>query len=220
MPNDIRIYMTNFEQKWNVQQKPGVSEKLRGSLKQEGPLKPRVHEGVNKLQIQISKLDGMLNKIRERDARLFQRIVAAMKKHDNQSSRILSNELAELRKVSKTVAAARMALEQVQLRLTTIHDLGDAMVAIGPAMQTMKGLKGSLGQFMPEADAELNGMTQTLNGLMMDSLAGETFSADSEISNGETEDILREASSVAEQQLGDQFPSVPAAGNSQSTSTL
>jgi len=113
-----------------------------------------------------------------------------------------------------------MSLEQVQLRLTTIHDLGDAMVAIGPAMSTMKGLKSSLGKFMPEADSELNSMTQTLNGLMVESLAGDSFNMESDASSEETEKILQEASAVAEQQIGDKFPSVPsAAGLSSQTST-
>ncbi|EPA05800.1 Snf7 family protein, partial [Candidatus Nitrosarchaeum limnium] len=133
-------------------------------------------------------------------------------------SRVLSNELAEIRKVTKMLGNARMSLEQVQLRLTTIHDLGDAMVAIGPAMSTMKGLKSSLGRFMPEADSELNSMTQTLNGLMMDSLAGDSFSMETGASSEETERILQEASAVAEQQIGDKFPSVPTStGLSQSS---
>ena len=211
--------MTNFDKTWARQDKPGMSDKLRESVKPQGALKPRIQTGVNKLQVQISKLDSMLHKLRERDARLFQRIVIAMKEHDTQTSKILSNELAEIRKVSKMLGNARMSLEQVQLRLTTIHDLGDAMVAIGPAMSTMKGLKSSLGRFMPEADSELNSMTQTLNGLMMDSLAGDSFSMESDVSTEETEKILQEASSVAEQQVGDKFPSVPASGGLAQPST-
>ncbi len=94
------------------------------------------------------------------------------------------------------------------------------MVAIGPAMSTMKGLKSSLGRFMPEADSELNSMTQTLNGLMMDSLAGDSFNMESDVSSEETEKILQEASAVAEQQIGDKFPSVPSStGLSSGTST-
>ena len=214
--------MTNFDKSWTRQEKPGVSEKIRGSVKPEGPLKPRIQVGVNKLQVQISKMDTMLNKMRERDAKLFQRIVVAMKNHDTQTSKILSNELAEIRKVSKMMGNARMALEQVQLRLTTIHDLGDAMVAIGPAMSSMKGLKSSLGRFMPEADTELNSMTQTLNGLMMDSLAGDSFNGmESEMAGEEIDSILQEASSVAEQQIGDKFPSVPSpASTSQANSNF
>ena len=214
--------MTSFEKNWARQETAGITEKLRDSVKPQGALKPRIQTAVNKLQLQISKMDSMLNKLHERDAQLFKRIVAAMQQHDTSASRVLSNELAEIRKVTKMLSNARMALEQVQLRLTTIHDLGDAMVAIGPAMSTMKGLRSSLGRFMPEADSELNAMTQTLSGLMMDSLAGDAFNVDSDVSSEETERILQEASAVAEQQIGDRFPSVPSPSglSSQSSSTL
>ena len=215
--------MPNFDKTWARQESQSVTGKLREAVKPQGALKPRIQTAVNKLQVQISKMDTMLNKLHERDAQLFQRVVTAMQQHNTSTSRVLSNELAEIRKVTKMLGNARMSLEQVQLRLTTIHDLGDAMVAIGPAMSTMKGLKSSLGRFMPEADSELNAMTQTLNGLMMDSLAGDSFSMESDVSNEETEKILQEASAVAEQQIGDKFPSVPSStglSSQSSTSTF
>ena len=212
--------MTGFDKTWTRPESAGLTEKFRETVKPQGALKPRIESAVNKLQGQISKMDSMLGKLRERDAQLFKRIVAAMQHHDAATSRVLSNELAEIRKVSKMLGNARMALEQVQLRLTTIHDLGDAMVAIAPAMSTMKGLKSSLGRFMPEADSELNAMTQTLNGLMMDSLAGGDFNVDTDASNEETERILQEASAVAEQQIGDRFPSVPSPSGVSSQSTI
>ena len=201
--------MTNFHKTWSRQETQGFTGKVRDAVKPQGALKPRIQNAVNKLQVQVSKMDSMLTKLRERDAQLFQRIVTAMQQHDTSASKVLSNELAEIRKVTRMLGNARMSLEQVQLRLTTIHDLGDAMVAIGPAMSTMKGLKSSLGKFMPEADSELNNMTQTLNGLMVDSLAGDSFTMETEASSEETERILQEASAVAEQQIGDKFPSVP-----------
>ena len=201
--------MPNFDKTWARQETQSVTGKIRDAVQPQGALKPRIQTAVNKLQVQISKMDSMLGKLHERDAQLFKRIVTAMQQHDTSTSKVLSNELAEIRKVTKMLGNARMSLEQVQLRLTTIHDLGDAMVAIGPAMSTMKGLKSSLGRFMPEADSELNAMTQTLNGLMMDSLAGDSFSLDTDTSSEETDKILQEASAVAEQQIGDKFPSVP-----------
>ncbi len=201
--------MPSFDKTWARQETQGVTSKIREAVKPQGALKPRIQNAVNKLQLQISKMDSMLTKVRERDAQLFQRIVTAMQQHDTSASRVLSNELAEIRKVTKMLSNARMSLEQVQLRLTTIHDLGDAMIAIGPAMATMKDLKSSLGRFMPEADSELNSMTQTLNGLMVESLAGDSFNMESNTSSEETEKILQEASAVAEQQIGDKFPSVP-----------
>ena len=211
--------MTGFDKSWTRPESIGLTEKIRETVKPQGALKPRIENAVNKLQGQISKMDSMLTKLRERDAQLFKRIVAAMQQHDASASRVLSNELAEIRKVTKMLGNARMALEQVQLRLTTVHDLGDAMIAIGPAVSTMKGLKSSLGRFMPEADSELNSMTQTLNGLMMDSLAGGDFNVDTDVSGEETEKILQEASAVAEQQIGDRFPSVPSPSGVSSQST-
>ena len=201
--------MPTFSKTWAQQETAGMAAKFRDTVKPQGALKPRIQNAVNKLHVQTTKMDTMLTKLDQRDKQLFTRVVTAVQQHDTSASKVLSNELAEIRKVKKMLGGARMSLEQVQLRLSTIHDLGDAMVAIGPAMSTMKGLQSSLGKFMPEADSELNTMTQTLNGLMVDSLSGDAFNMESDVSNEETDKILQEASAVAEQQIGDKFPSVP-----------
>ena len=201
--------MPTFSKTWAQQETAGMAAKFRDTVKPQGALKPRIQNAVNKLQVQTTKMDAMLTKLDQRDQQLFTRVVTAVQQHDTSASKVLSNELAEIRKVKKMLGGARMSLEQVQLRLSTIHDLGDAMVAIGPAMNTMRGLQSSLGKFMPEADSELNAMTQTLNGLMTDSLSGDAFNMESDVSNEETEKILQEPSAVAEQQTGDKIPSVP-----------
>ncbi|MEC9417009.1 MAG: Snf7 family protein [Thermoproteota archaeon] len=201
--------MPSFHKAWARQDTASMTSKLSDTLKPQGALKPRIQNAVNKLQAQTSKMDAMLNKLEQRDQQLFQRVVVAVQNHDKSASAVLSNELVEVRKVKKTLGNARMSLEQVQLRLSTIHDLGDAMVAIGPAMGTMKSLQGSLGKFMPEADSELNSMTETLNGLMVDSISGDSFNMESDASSEETNKILQEASAVAEQQIGEKFPTVP-----------
>lgn len=212
--------MTNFDKTWTRQETQSVTGKLRDAVKPQQALKPRIQNAVNKLQTQISKIDLMLSKLKDRDSNIFQRIVTSMQHHDSTASKVLSNELAEIRKVSKMLSNARMSLEQVQLRLTTIHDLGDAMVAIAPAVSTMKGLKSSIGRFMPEADSELSSMTQTLNGLMMDSLTDESFNIETDSTNEETEKILQEASAMAEQKTNDKFPSVPTNDFTQSNEQL
>ena len=198
-----------FDKTWARQETKGMTEKIRDAIKPQGALKPRIQTAVTKLQGQTSKMDVMLTRLHERDQQLFARIVTAMENHDTSASKVLSSELAEVRKVSRMLGNARTSLEQVQLRLSTIHDLGDAMISIGPAMATMKGLKSSLSSFMPEADSELNSMTETLSGLMVDSLSNDTFTMESDVVNEETDAILQEASAVAEQQTDEKFPSIP-----------
>ena len=201
--------MTSFQKSWAQKEVKSMTERIRDTVKPQGALKPRIQTAVNKLQVQTSKMDIMLTKLRERDQQLFDRIVTATQSHDTQTSRVLSSELAEVRKVSRVLGGARNSLEQVQLRLTTIHDLGDAMIAIGPAMSTMRDLKPTMSKFMPEADSELNTMTETLNGLMVDSLSGDSFEMQDSAMNEETNAILQEASAVAEQQTDERFPSIP-----------
>ena len=201
--------MTSFQKSWAQKEVKSMTERIRDTVKPQGALKPRIQTAVNKLQVQTSKMDIMLTKLRERDQQLFDRIVTATQSHDTQTSRVLSSELAEVRKVQRVLGGARNSLEQVQLRLTTIHDLGDAMIAIGPAMSTMRDLKPTMSKFMPEADSELNSMTETLNGLMVDSLSGDSFEMQDSTMNDETNAILQEASAVAEQQTDERFPSIP-----------
>jgi len=201
--------MTSFEKSWAHREVKSMTEKIRDTVKPQGALKPRIQTAVNKLQVQTSKMDVMLTKLHQRDQQLFDRIVTATQSHDTPTSRVLSSELAEIRKVSRVLGNARNSLEQVQLRLTTIHDLGDAMIAIGPAMSTMKELKPTMSKFMPEADSELNSMTETLNGLMVDSLSGDSFEMQDNAMNEETNAILQEAEAVASQQTDEKFPSIP-----------
>ncbi len=201
--------MTSFQKTWAQKEVKSMTEKIRDTVKPQGALKPRIQTAVNKLQVQTSKMDVMLTKLHQRDQQLFDRIVTATQSHDTPTSRVLSSELAEVRKVSRVLGNARNSLEQVQLRLTTIHDLGDAMIAIGPAMSTMKELKPTMSKFMPEADSELNTMTETLNGLMVDSLSGDSFEMQDSAMTEETNSILQEAEAVASQQTDEKFPSIP-----------
>lgn len=202
--------MTGFDKNWSNQSRSAASDKLKEALAPQGPLKPRIETAVNKLQLQTSKLDTMITKLNERDASLFRRVVDSMQRHDAESAKVLSNELAEVRKIAKTLGQAKMALEQVSMRLSTIHELGDAMVALGPAMSTIRNLKPSLGRFVPGADAEINNMQSLLGGIMMESMQSSGLGIEVNTgSGGDIDQIMMEASAVAEQKVTDRFPSIP-----------
>ena len=208
--------MTSFSNNWQKPTTPTIGEKFNDAVKPKGALKPRLETGIKRLQTQIGKLDGMITKLKQRDEKLFKRIVVATQSHDMTTSKVLSKELAEVRKVTKLLGNARIALEQIELRLSTFHDLGDTVVTIMPTIGLMKNLRSSLIRFMPEADRELTGMTELLGGLMTDTFHSGDFGIDSEATTEESEKILQEASAVAEAAINEKLPSMPA---SQSTST-
>lgn len=212
--------MTSFQNKWSKPQTQGLGERINDALKPKGALKPRVETAIKRLQLQIGKLDNMLSKLKQRDEQLFQRVVAATQQHDISTSKVLSNELAEIRKVSRILGNARIALEQIELRLTTFHNLGDTVVTIMPTIGLMKSLKSSLIKFMPGADQELNRMTEMLSGLMTETFQSSdaSFGVD-ETTNSESEKILQEAAAVAEASINEKFPSMPIQSSSSISSS-
>jgi division protein CdvB (Snf7/Vps24/ESCRT-III family) len=206
--------MTTFAKNWQKPPTPSIGERFNDAIKPKGPLKPRMETAIKRLQTQISKLDGMITKLKQRDEKLFKRIVVATQQHDLTASKVLSKELAEVRKVTKLLGNARMALEQIELRLSTFHDLGDTVITIMPTIGLMKNLRSSLVKFMPEADRELGGMTEMLNGLMTETFHNGDFGIDSEATTEESEKILQEAAAVAEAAVNDKLPSMPAGQSS------
>jgi len=205
--------MGSFQDKWSSPQKQSFVDKLGDTFKPKGSLKPRVEMAVKRLQAQIGKLDGMTQKLKDRDQKIFQKIVAAQQQHDTYSSKVLSNELVEVRKVNKIMTNAKMGLERIELRLTTFHDLGDTVTTLMPTIGLMNGLKSSLVKFMPGADQEIGRMTEMLGGLMTETFSSsESSFGVEESTNAESDNILAEAAAVAESQSGEQFPSVPSTG--------
>jgi division protein CdvB (Snf7/Vps24/ESCRT-III family) len=202
--------MIGFDKNWSNHNRGSTSEKLKETLQPQGPLKPRIETAVNKVQLQISRLDAIVAKLNERDASLFRRVVDAVQRHDTSATKVLSNELAEVRKISRTLGQSKMALEQVSMRLSTIHEMGDVMVALGPAITSIKGLKPSLGKFVPDADSEINNMQTMLSGVMMESLQSNNLEIEVSTDSGnDIDQIMMEASAVAEQKMNDKFPSIP-----------
>ena len=201
--------MAQLQDKWSKQPQPGITDKINDVIKPKGALKPRIQIAIKKLKLQISKLDSMLIKLKERDAKIFQRIVEATQQHDTQTTKVLSNELAEIRKVTKILSGARIALERIELRLTTTSDIGDTVLTIMPTMGLMKNLKSSLGKIMPGAEQEISQMAEMLGGFMTESFSGDGAFGIDDSTNMESEKILQEATAVAENSTGDLFPSVP-----------
>ncbi len=210
----------SFNKRWvKPTTNQGVTNKLLenkfiDNIKSPVPLKPKIEDAQKKLQLQISKLDGISNKMHEKDNLIFKRIVYAMQNHDSQYAKVLSNELSQIRKMDKMVCSAKLAMEQIQLRLNTITELGDVVVTLSPAMSVIKGIQGGLSSMMPEADQSFGQISDLLSNIMNDSsqIPNTEISGTGMISEDSMK-ILEEASMVVEQSMKDKFPDLPSSSN-------
>lgn len=205
-------YNMSFGNKWIKPQAESVGNKLLEGLKPQTPLKPKIEEAQNKLHLQISKLETISSKMQEKDVLIFKRIVQSVQNHDSHYARLLSNELSQVRKMNKMVTSAKLALEQIQLRLNTITELGDVVVTLSPAMSVIKGIQGRLSSMMPEADQSLGQISDLLGNIMTDSGHIPTTEIAAGGGTGLNEDamkIIEEASAIVEENMKQKFPDLP-----------
>lgn len=205
------VFSSDNNKKWNndYTSKEGIRDKLREAASQT-PLKLRIEEAQRKLQIQIAKLDGISSKMQEKDKVIFGRIVKAMQNHDSHYGKLLSGELSQIRKIIKMLDSAKVAFEQIQLRLNTMTELGDVVVTLNPAMNAIKGIQGGLSSMMPQADQSFGQISDLLGNIMTDS--GQTSNMTAAIDSSSIKldeqaiDILQEATLLVEENTRDKFP--------------
>ena len=201
--------MSAFAGKWEKQNNQSFGGKVKDSVRNPGPLKPRLDLAVRQIQVQVAKLDSTSTKLRERDNSIFGKVVASLQKHDTQHASVYANELAEIRKMNKMVTQAKLALEQIVLRLNTITELGDIVVTLTPAMAVMRNVKQGLVGVLPEAESEIGEISGLLSSILVDAGTVGGYSLNFEAANEDAERILSEASAVAEQRMKEKFPEIP-----------
>ncbi len=201
--------MSTFQNKWEKNQGQSFSSKVKESVRNPGPLKPRLDLAIRQIQVQVAKLDGTSTKLRERDSQIFGKVVGSIQKHDTQHASVFANELAEVRKMNKMVTQARLALEQIVLRLNTITELGDIVVTLTPAMSVIRSIKQGLVGVLPEAENEIGEISGLLSTILVDAGTVGGYSLNFEAANEDAERILAEASAVAEQRMREKFPEIP-----------
>ena len=201
--------MTSFTNQWNKEAKKDPTERIRESLKSQKPLKPTMESAKNRLGIQTQKLDTLLEKLKSKDRALFNQIVTHLQNHDSQQSKMLSNELSQVRRTIKTISQLKMSLEQVHMRLESTIDIGDALTALKPAVGTLSKVKTGLSGLMPNVDVELGEINDVFSDIMVNANSTSDIGLALNPSGGDVTNILAEASMVAEQRVTDNFPDVP-----------
>ena len=212
--------MANFGDTWQRPPSQSISEQLQGMIKKEPPLKPRIDGTIRQLNRPISKLGNTTNQLSGKEKKLFEKIVQAKQSGNLTHAKVLANELLQLRKTNSMIGNMKLSVERTQLRLSTAGAVGDAIVAMKPAVSTMKAVVPAMNQVIPQASAELESMGGMLGDMMPGSLSDDTYFGESSFASEETDSILQEAAAVAETNIGDKFPSVPTATKTETQNSL
>ena len=203
--------MVSFSDKWNaLKSNEKLSQAFMGRVKPEAPLKNRLDTAQKKLQLQITKLAEIDTKLQQKNNMIFEKIVDSKKTNNETYAKVYANELAESRKHQKMVNNAKLSMEQIQIRLNTVSELGDVVVTLSPCMSLIKGLSTSLGGMMPSVSDSM----QDLSNMLGDIVTGSSITHDGslgqiESTNSDAQSILEEAQSIVEGQARQSMPEPP-----------
>ena len=203
--------MVSFTEKWNaLKGNEKLSQAFMGKVKPETPLKNRLDGAQKKLQLQITRLSEIDTKLQQKNNTIFEKIVSSKKSNDETYAKIYANELAEIRKHQKMINNAKLSMEQIQIRLNTISELGDVVVTLSPCMSLIKGLGTSLGGIMPSVAESM----QDLQSMLGDVVSGSSITSEGtmeqlSMNNADAQSILDEAQMIVEGQKMQILPEPP-----------
>jgi division protein CdvB (Snf7/Vps24/ESCRT-III family) len=187
-----------------------ISQSVINKIKPETPIKNKIDLAQKKIEFQILKLDGINEKLKIKHEMIFEKIVNAQKNNQTGYAQAYAVELAQVRKMKNMISGAKLSMEQINLRLSTVSELGDVVVTLSPCMAIIRGLVPSLTGIMPEASASMQDLSQILGEVMSGSSLnmGDSLSVAAE-TNSDTLTILEEAHNVIAGQTKSTIPEIP-----------
>ena len=203
--------MVSFTDKWNaLKNNEKLSQAFMGKVRPDAPLKNRLDAAQKKLQLQINRLSEIDTKLQQKNNMIFEKIVDSKKTNNENYARVYANELAEIRKHQKMVNGAKLSMEQIQIRLNTVSELGDVVVTLSPCMSLIKGLSTSLGGMMPTVSESM----QDLSTMLGDIVTGSSITHDGTLgqidaTNSDATSILEEAQAIVEGNTRQIMPDPP-----------
>jgi division protein CdvB (Snf7/Vps24/ESCRT-III family) len=193
----------------NIKSSMNLSQKVLDRVKPETSLKNRLTFAQKKLQLQITRLDETHKKLQQNHDRVFQKIVYAQKTGNESRAKAYALEVKEIRKVRNVVGEAKLAMEQIQLRLNTVSELGDVVVTLSPCMSLIKGLSPSISGFLPEMNTTMNDLSSLFDGMISDSSLKTDSVFETNQDSPDAKAILEEVHAVIEGETKNSIPEPP-----------
>ena len=161
------------------------------------------------MEYQILRLEQAHNKLKKNHEHVFKKIVEAKLTRNESKARTYAIELHEIRKIKNKIASAKLTMEQIKFRLSTVSELGDIVVTLSPCMSLIKGLAPSISALMPQINASMQDLPNSLQDLLTDSSLPLESITSSYHENADTEAILQEAHNVLEGRTKSTMPEPP-----------
>ena len=186
-----------------------LSQKFLDRVRPEARLKNKMYDAGKKMESQILRLEQTHTKLKQNYDHVFKKIVDAKLIRNESRARTYAIELQEIIKAENKIAEAKLAMEQIKLRLNTVSELGDIVVTLSPCMSLIKGLAPSISTLMPQMHTSMEDLTNMFGDMLTDSSLSQESMTPIHQGNTDTDAILQEAHDVIEGKTRTAMPEPP-----------
>ena len=186
-----------------------LSPKFLDRVRPEARLKNKMYDAGKKMESQILRLEQTQTKLKQNHEHVFKKIVNAKLIRNESRARTYAIELQEIIKAENKIAEAKLAMEQIKLRLNTVSELGDIVVTLSPCMSLIKGLAPSISTLMPQMHTSMEDLTNMFGDMLTDSSLSQESMTPIYQGNTDTDAILQEAHDVIEGKTRTAMPEPP-----------
>ena len=189
-----------------------LSQKFLDRVRPEARLKNKMYDAGKKMESQILRLEQTHTKLKQNYDHIFKKIVECKRNGNNENesrAKTYAIELQEIKKAKNKIAEAKLAMEQIKLRLNTVSELGDIVVTLSPCMSLIKGLAPSISTLMPQMHTSMEDLTSMFGDMLTDSSLSQESMTPIHQGNTDTDAILQEAHDVIEGKTRTAMPEPP-----------
>lgn len=130
-------------------------------------LKKKLVLASKRIEFHKREVANLRFRLENRRQTLFDKIVKSLEKHDDETAKIYSGELAEVKKVLQVVKSSELALSQIIVRIESIRDVGDVFENMNNSFDIMRGINKSVSGVVPT----LENATEEVNTTLTETLA-------------------------------------------------
>ena len=201
--------MGYISKNWREVKNSILSQKFLDRVRPEATLKNKIDGAGKKMECQILRLEQTHNKLSKIMITFSKKLLMQNKHEMNQKQMTYAIELVEVKKAKNKIAEAKLAMEQIKIRLGTVSELGDIVVTLSPCMSLIKGLAPSISTLMPQMHTSMEDLTNMFGDMLTDSSLSQESMTPTYQGNTDTDAILQEAHNVIEGKTRTAMPEPP-----------
>ncbi len=178
------------------------SQTLSKSRQQSGAnvgLRAKFLDAYRRIEKTRRKLEVYMARAEQKREELMNKLIEAQKNGDELRAKVYASEIANLKRIIKSMLMIDVKLEQASLKIQSVLTIGDAAFALKPIANDLKNLMGVVKQLIPNIEEEFEELVNVIDDLAESEFGGEIF-ADVYLDTDAAK-ILEEAQAIAQQKL-------------------